>query len=296
MTWFKDNPFLTALLAVALIGTGATAFLASSAAARLATAETNLANNQRTLTALQKNKPFPNPCNVEKFQQVVDAYSTEVAALLDALAAKEPPLEPITPQAFQDNLRDAVDTLRATALSSGTILPEQFFYGFDAYQTRLPADAEAPRLNREFSIIRTITDAIVSSGAASIDTLERTPTQPADPDTPQPPYTIDPFTLSFTATSNKVRNAVNTIAGASEFLIIRSLSLRNTNPDPPAKSAEPTTPAAPVSSFPFDDAPLPGTLEIVLGKELVQATLAIEILDFPNPPTNDEAADQPAAD
>lgn len=284
MNWFKDNPVTATLLAIALIGTGATAYLASSAATRLADAESTLSTQQRTLTTLQKNKPFPSKDNVDALNQLVTAYSNEVATLLQDLAKKEPPLAPITPQAFQDNLRDAVDSIRTDATTKGITLPDQFFYGFDDYQTRLPADAEAPLLNREFSIIRTIADNLVTSGIASIDTLQRTPRTPLPADATPPPYHIDTFTLTFTAAAPKVRNAINSIASANEFLIIRSLSLRNTNPEPPPKSQPTPQPSA--SSF--DNLPLPGdtpTLQIVLGTELVQATLQIEILDFPQPDT-----------
>jgi len=300
MNWFKQNPVLTALLALAVLGTGVTGYLAMQAGARQTAAIESFNSQISTLRRLQAKQPFPDAANEAKVKQSVEAYQAAITSFKKELVSMEAPLEDIKPQDFQDNLRNAVDALRSAATQNGVALPEKFFFGFDDFQTQLPTDAQTPRLNREFFIIRQLIEQIVQLPIQRIDSLTRHAAPPApqdsDPAPPgQPPetsHTFDSFTLAFTASQDKFAAAFDKIPDSGAFVVVRSMTIENTNPIPPPR-AEPT-PAAAASIFPGDTTtPESAQLPIAFGREAVSATILFEIPDFPGTPEITAAATPP---
>jgi hypothetical protein len=293
MNWFKENPIFAAVLAFALLGTAVTGYLAMEAAGRHAAAIDDLNSKITTLRRLQAKKPFPDPANAAKVASAVKSYEAAIASFKKDLAAKEAPLEDIKPQDFQDALRNAVDALRAAAMKNGVALPEKFFYGFDDFQTQLPTDDQTPELNREFVVIRNLIDQLVALRIQSIDSLVRHAATPkkTSPDAADDPAesgpAFDSFTLAFTASQEKFAAAFDKIPEAGAFVVVRSMTLENTNPVPPPR-AEPTPSAA---IFPGDTAESEATLPVAFGREGVKATLLLEIPDFPDPPAPNETPD-----
>ncbi len=300
MNWFKENPVPAAILAFALLGTAATSYLALQASGRNSLAIDEFNTQIATLRRLEGKKPFPNPVNEQKVLAAVEQFGNATTAFIAGLGALEAPLDPsVTPEKFQDDLRNAVDALRAAASKNGVALPEEFFFGFDAFQTQLPTPQEAPFLYREFTVIRALVDKLVALPVQSIDSLVRHPktAENADADSDSKPTpdqektsaAFDSFTLGLTAPQEKFIAAFNQIPQAGAFLVLRSLSLENTNPVPPPR-AEPT-PAAPAALSPFDtaDSATREKLPVVFGREAVKASLLLEIPDFPGEST-------PAAD
>lgn len=292
MNWFKQNPIAVVLILVAVIGTGATSYLAVDAQTRRDEAQANLDSQRQKLKQFQNQKPFPTEGNLRAVQSSLKEYREEIAKYRTALAAMEEPLAPINPQEFQDDLRKAVDELRKKALEKSVTLPDNFFYGFDEYQATPPSQQEVGELNREFRIIRRLTDEIVDLKIGSIASLKRkeiqaaapTPTPAAKPGaTPAPKapaISSKTFTITFTAPQEKLLTAFNMIQDADEFLIIRSLTMDNTSPQPPSRT-QPTDSSALGSLTPGASASSPETIQAVLGRESVIASLTIEIIDFP---------------
>lgn len=292
MNWFKQNPIAVVLILVAVIGTGATSYLAVDAQTRRDEAQANLDSQRQKLKQFQNQKPFPTEGNLKAVQSSLKEYREEIAKYRTALAAMEEPLAPINPQEFQDDLRKAVDELRKKALEKSVTLPDNFFYGFDEYQATPPSQQEVGELNREFRIIRRLTDEIVDLKIGSIASLKRkeiqaatpTPTPAAKPGaTPAPKapaISSKTFTITFTAPQEKLLTAFNMIQDADEFLIIRSLTMDNTSPQPPSRT-QPTDSSALGSLTPGASASSPETIQAVLGRESVIASLTIEIIDFP---------------
>jgi hypothetical protein len=185
-------------------------------------------------------------------------------------------------------------------------LPDGFFLGFDTYKDSLPTDKAAPFLARQLLIISTVVKDLIgpnpeNPGIKSIDALVRTPLaeespappappaaanapKPAEP--PVPPLVKRPFLIGFTAEQGKFRMAFNNLLRSPQLLIVRSLSIKNSNPQGP-QIASATEPAAstPASLFAEgSEAPkAESTLNVILGKELVRVDLALEIVDFKVP-------------
>ena len=294
MNWFKKNLIASVLLVVAVIGTGTTSYLAVNATARRDAAQANLDAQLQKLKQFQNQKPFPTNQSLKAIKESLEEYRSELGKYRTALASMKSTLTPINPQEFQDDLRKAVDELRKTAIEKSVTLPDNFFYGFDEYQAAPPSQQEVGELNREFGIMRRIADELVSLKIGSIGSLKRQeivaqppatmPSKPAKPgattESKAPCISTKTFTITFTAPQEKLLTAFNMIQDADEFLLIRSLTLDNTSPQPPLRTQ-------PGEASIFPGLPVPGaseknadTIQAILGRESVSASLTIEIFDF----------------
>ncbi|MBE2203125.1 MAG: hypothetical protein IAE94_02120 [Chthoniobacterales bacterium] len=296
MNWFKDNPFLAGIFAVSLIAAGALGFLIfSSFTAYTASSEAYTAAVTK-LHALQNKVPFPNDANLKAVQAGLADYSAGIANLRAQLAKMEIPLdEKITPQQFQDGLRTAVNDIRVKAEANNVKLPPNFYFGFDQYQTQVPGEQAAPYLNRQFLVIQSIIVRLVDFKVASIEGVVRKPLPQESGAAPaaqkkaaaaEPVLSRYPFEISFAAEQAKFRVAFNSLLGADQFLIVRSVGIENSSPlAPPKKEGEPAGAAAvPPTSVggvaPGND---PASLQVILGRETLKISLHLEMLDFAEP-------------
>ena len=289
MNWFKENPAVVVIAAVAVLGTAIGVFFAMEAAGRNEQAVSDLNSAISNFRRLQGKQPFPDEANLKKVETSVGAYKKSIEDFVSALKKMEVPTEDITPQKFQDNLRIATDSLRK-ATANKTTLPENFFFGFDEYRTQLPSQAETKDLNREFLAIKNLVEAIVPLGISSIDTLVRNPAvkkpapdpkaAPAKPgETVAEPVPFHSFTLGITATQGAFISAFDKIPSSPGFLIVRSMTIENSNPTAPHKDAAGHPASPPPSDAKSADAK--EKLPMLFGAELVKATVVLEIPDFP---------------
>ena len=294
MNWFKENPVIAAIAAVALIGTITTTFLAMQGATTCEEAVASWNTQASNLCRLQSKQPYPSPTNFQSLNGTVNAYEAAIQAFVQKLNESEAPIdEKITPQIFQDNLRQAVNDLHNEAKKNQVSLPEKFFLGFEDYQTQLPTQDEVKKLHREFQVIKGLVDAIITLGIQSVDLLVRhpalNPPAPAvDPKAspkknepaPAEPIHFDSFSLGITAPQTSFIKAFDKIPDSPGFLVVRSMTIQNTNPEPPPKAA-PGQPAKPAPAGPAANAPSPEKLPMIFGSESVKATIIFEVPDFP---------------
>jgi hypothetical protein len=301
MNWFKENPVVLAIAATALVGTLVAGFFAMDAAVRQDEALASYTAAITNLRRLEGKQPFPNEANLKKIQASVEAYKKDITDFVASLNKIEIPVAEISPQKFQDDLRVAADNLRK-ATANKTTLPENFFFGFDAYRTQLPPQGEAKELNREFLAIKSLIEAIVPLGITSIDTLVRhagavpvTPDPKAAPPKPNEavakPLPFDSFTLGITAPQNSFISAFDKIPANPGFLVLRSMTIENTNPTAPLKAdtgkPQPAPARAPVTPGASEKLPT------IFGAESVKATLVFEILDFPEQKVEEKKTQPP---
>ena len=308
MNWLKKNPIALVLIVVAILGTGVTSYLAVDAMARRDEAQASLDSQLQKLKQFQNQKPFPTDVSLKAVKESLAEYRAELGKYRKALAAMEVPLESINPQEFQDGLRKAVDELKKNAIGKGVALPDDFFYGFDAYQTAPPSQQEVGDLDREFRVIRRITDSLVDLKIGSIGSLKRQENQPKAPSVPPAPpakpgaraespkaptISTKTFSITFTAPQEKLLTAFNIIQESPEFLLIRSLTLDNTSPQPPPRPQSGGASASPSIPVPGGSRKSSETIQAILGRESVTASLIVEILDFPD--WESEPSTQPKA-
>jgi hypothetical protein len=298
MNWFKENPALAILAAIALLGTGATSYVAMQGSTRYEQAVSDFNSQATTIRRLQAMQPYPDPANLQKVEESVKAYEDAVQGFQAELNKSEEPLVEITPQTFQDNLRQAVDEIQKRALEKKVALPEKFFFGFEDFQTQLPPLDQTKKLNREFVVIRKLVESIIPLGITSIDTLTRhdaagSKTKLADPKAPPgKAIPFDSFTLGIKAPQNSFVAAFDKIPESEAFLVVRSMTIENSNPTPPSKAQTDLPASSSVDLLPDLNAGESEKLPMVFGNELVKAEILFEIPDFPEQPN--PPAGQPA--
>jgi hypothetical protein len=242
-------------------------------------------------------------------KQSTTDLATALSALSAELAAKEEPLEQISPENFQDELRSAANKIAEKAAAKKATLPESFLLGFEEFQAQLPPPEQTPALHREFKVVNRLLHAILDLGIQKIDSLKRgtleKPAAQAEVSTPQPPAKIPqtaepaiappqvhPIQLAFTGEQDDVLKALDLIPAESQFLVIRSLILENTEQKPPSRISETQEDAAVATAEVLlpDESDTPHEsdtpkIDVVLGRELVKATVDLELLDFAEPTT-----------
>ncbi len=300
MRWLEDNPFLAGLTAVTIAGVGVMIFLLMQSLALYQQTSDEYIQAVQKLHGLQNRSPFPSQENFAKTKELAEQYKNELGLLRSQLAKMEMPLNPdVKPQQFQDDLRSTVNRTREKATAAGVTLPKDFYLGFDQYANSLPSERAAPALARQLAIVNRIVLGLIDFKVQSIDTLDRRLLPEEAPAAAaggqKKPEVLDRyfFDLAFTAEQAKFRVAFNSLLNPELFLLIRGLSIQNTNPLGPliaqpnkgfvassgasASSDFATTATTATTEAPDND------LNVILGKELVKVTMRIEILDFVEP-------------
>lgn len=301
MNWFKENPFLSGLLGVTLVAAGVLGYLLAQSWSAYAEASEAYGPAIEKLHKLQNKVPYPSEANRKAVADGLDDYKETITELRSKLAKMELPVdEKMKPQMFQDALRAAVNGIVEKAKANNVKLPEKFYLGFNQYLSEPPSPQATPQLHREMLVLEALVSRLVDYKIQSIDEIRRDPLPQEEAPAAQqgaaapnkrpaaqsaPVLLRYPIDLAFTAEQNKFRIAFNSLLGADQFVIPRSVTLRNTATEGPSrKSAE--APAAAGSASPFAAA-APGAgpnLQIILGRELIKANLRLEILDFIEPP------------
>ena len=308
MTWLKENRFLAALVAATIALGAAVVFLMTQSMAEYHEALDAYSIAVQKLHALQDRSPFPNVQNLEKNRALVEQYKAQLDTLRAQVQKMQTPAPAeVQPQKFQDDLRSAVSRVEEKARNAGVELPKGFYLAFSQYANSLPSEAAAPRLALQLRIIEKIVTSLIDFKVQSIDTLNRLPLpeesgivagglKPAEakqPDSQPKGFEALPFDLAFTAEQGKVRVAFNSLLDSDQFLIVRNLAMQNTARVGPPVSRESATgipPKAPAAAaVPAANTggaaaargvPSANELNVILGRELVKASLRVEIIDF----------------
>ena len=305
MNWIRENTFLATLTAVTMLGCGALIFLMIQAMTRFQASSEAYAQAVQKLHTLQNRSPFPSVENLEKSQLLKGQYAEELGILRTQLESMQMPGSPdVQPQKFQDDLRAAVNLITEKAAASGVELPKGFYLGFSQYANSLPNERAAPVLARQLSIINKIVTDLIDFRVRSIDSLDRLPLPEESSGAPPPkpesapqrgkeadasPVGIirQPFDLSFTSEQGKLRVAFNSLLNSDQFLLIRYLALENTaRVGPPVSRAVASSPGSRPDQVPaakMESVTPANTLNVILGRELIKASMRIEIIDFPRP-------------
>ena len=293
MKWIQENPFLAGLTAVTLAGVAALTFLLTQSLALYQQTSEQYVQAVQKLHGLQNRTPFPSQENFDKSKALAEQYKSELNGLREQLAKMELSLNPdIKPQQFQDDLRATVNQTTEKAAAAGVTLPKDFYLGFGQYANSLPSERAAPALARQLAVINKVVMGLIDLKVQSIDNLDRrllpeeAPPGAAGGQKKAEILERYPFDLTFTAEQAKFRVAFNSLVNSDQFLLIRGLSIQNSNPagplivqtDKTSSAAADLTPGSP--STPEGKA---NDLNVILGQELVKATLRIEILDFAEP-------------
>jgi len=294
MNWSKENPFLAGLVAAAVIAGAAISLMVFQSWTAYTAASDSYTAAVTALHQLQNKVPFPSEANLEVAQTAVSDYSNKITQFRSNLSKMELPLDrTINPQQFQDGLRAAVNALKDRATANNVKLPANFYLGFDTYQTQVPTDLAAPFLNRQLAVINALAVRLVDLKVQSIDSLVRQPIPQEAPGAatakaPDAGKVLEkfPVEVSFTSEQSKFRVAFNSLLGSEQFILIRAVGLQSSATQAPPRGGVDPAKSVP-NPFATGQAGSPDaktSLQVILGRELVQVTLRLEIFDFTEPP------------
>jgi len=291
--WFAGNKLAASLLAPLILGTLILGFLAYQAWDDYGTASADYTSKASQLVKLSQTKPFPSQDNLSKLEATINTEQSSLDALIKNLQKYQVPFFADIgkaklqdrPQRFQDALRNEVTRIKSLAASAGATLPPGFYLGLDEYENRLPSQEDVRILSKQLTILSwlgellaTHNDLILSEFSRS--TAETLPkkTSPALPVKGSTPYeNAFSMKLRFRCNQGSFREIVNAVSTAPYFLILDQLLIRNTSSEPPRRDTQPPTAASPLDgSTPIQRLP------IIVGRELLDISLNLRGLEFPD--------------
>ncbi|MEQ1860033.1 MAG: Amuc_1100 family pilus-like protein [Chthoniobacteraceae bacterium] len=279
----KENKVLTGFLIVTALGALVLGFMLFRAKSRFTEAYDDYTAKVGELQSLQGAKPYPDAANLKQIGELQMTHQMAIGELQKQLAAAELPVEPISPEKFQDNLRAAIKRVRTLAVQKNPEIkmPEKFSLGFELYESQPPkAEAAAP-LGRMLAAIEAAVsellntaptelvgdikrtplpeEGIVQKGAAQAPPPQSRPAAPGGrkPADEQPLVRRYPFDIAFVARETKVRNFINKlVANKQQFFIPATVTIANELLTGPSKGGQ-AAPAEPPPTPPPGDTPPP---------------------------------------
>jgi hypothetical protein len=284
--WLKCNPFLGALLSAAALVVLLGGYFVFSQASRLGEEQSAFEEKKMLLARLQGSKPFPNQAHVE----ATEKEATESQAMLDDIAKSfRVDAPPVGPQAFQDTLSKMVREISEAATAKGITLPEDFYLGFEAYETQPPPPEATAQLALQLRSIHAVAKTLIDSKVISLGPITRAPlpgegaqTEKKEEEVEEdnnkkrkkkeeaaPSFVLAPFDITFTADQPSFRLAFNRVLDVSPPIFVRLVAAANSQPLPPPKAAAEEPAAAP------DQAEEPAGIKPVLGRETLTVDLRL---------------------
>ncbi|MHA3773580.1 Amuc_1100 family pilus-like protein [Verrucomicrobiota bacterium sgz303538] len=315
MSWIKENKFLAGFAAATAVGAGALGFLTLQAKGRYDEATSTFEQESQELSTLQSAKPFPSADNVKKVEEQRKQHQQIMNELQQTVAKSQLPLEQISPQQFQDRLRQTVDNVVKRAAENKVTLPEKFSFGLERYLAEPPRPEAAPELGRQLKAMDLAVGIMIANRVSEIHDFKRdevpeerpghdsesAPTKGGKPAKAEKDLVKKlPFEVGFTSNQPSFLAVLNGIVSAKEqFFIPRVVTVKNekeqgpprvvqgaSGPTPqPSGPATPDQPATPTNpATPNPGAPQ-SAITYIVGEEKIDVTMRIDIVDFSNVPT-----------
>ncbi|MGF1656336.1 MAG: Amuc_1100 family pilus-like protein [Verrucomicrobiales bacterium] len=297
MNWFQENKALSAFLVIILLAAAALGYLVFQKYQSYATAADLYDTAEREYMRLVGLPLYPKIENLELLRQQQAEYKEAIAELQQALAQQNLATEAITAGQFQISLRQKAEEIVSMAAESGLSLPEDFFLGFSAYRDTPPAsDDVASALWHQLRVADLVLRVLIAEGVSELTLFEREPVLgergqvPGEAEAPLiSSYRIH---VAFVGEQSRQRRVVNSLVALDQLIILRSLVVENVEKTAPSREAPASAqPAAATINDIFAGAePAAASapeerqrLQLLVGQEPVQMTLALEILQVLDP-------------
>ena len=287
MNWIRRHFFFAAFFAtvtVLLVGLG---FLIVTAYDRYGAVSQRWVEVSNHLRALQNTEWFPSPSNLTHFKKLEKEYIREASGFANLLCARQLLLDPsMSPQVFQDRLRNHVSTTTAKAKAAKVTLPPNFYLGFDQYRSVLPPQNAAPELARELDVISGIISQLMESRIFNILEVHRFPMMEESDSSGQAFAFSDKvqrrvFDIRFVADQSRFRSAFNSILNFPQFLSIEALQVINSQPLAPRKEEDIDEKTRTQNHRVVTDSPpVEKTTRLIFGEEKLTVTARIAMLTF----------------
>jgi hypothetical protein len=306
MDWIKQNKFLAGFLAFLAVVGGAFGFLTYTAKGKYDQAVDAYQSKAQELKTLQNQQPYPSEANVKKMLDAQKAHQAAIDSLQKELAKAQIPLKPITPEKFQDNLRESVRRITALANDRGVVMPKEnkFYMGFDAYQSAPPKPEVTPLLERQLEAMEKAMTLLMESSITELKDIKRdplpdesgkagsppsAPAKTAKKDQKKPLVDRNEFQIEFVTPEGQLQKFVNSLVSSTEqFYVPKSIDVANQKDKGPSKveadagvGTPQTPPSVPGGPSATPGAPAPAApMKYVLGDEKLNVGARIEIVNF----------------
>lgn len=298
MNWIKQNPFITGLIGALVVLIGVFGFLLVQEQTSYADISDKFVSQSKEAARLQALKPYPDKSNLEKATAEKDVYKDKIENLQKQLIGYNLPLTPISVVDFVAKLRDYNAAVVEAAAARNVRLPaENFYMGFEKYQTSPPSEKATSRMFQQLEAINTVLRMLIQKSITELKTLKRDEIPEETGGTADSGLvTKTKFLIEFRADHEKVRDILNTLVKMDKpFLVIRNLRLlndvvdtiprvaatpANTVPDP---ATPPPSDAVAAAAMDSPNPPVPATatsITTLAGTERITVSLEIEILTF----------------
>jgi len=258
MDWAKENKFLSAFIAVFVIGIVVLGFLLISTYGSYKETRESYDNVASQVGALKGKEIFPNKGNLDTFTGQVAEYEGAVDELQVKLKKYQRPLAlGMTDRQLQGKLNQKVQDLKRLCINSGIELDEKFALGMGRYMQALPSTPAVAELDYILDGLVFMVEKLVGSGALEIGLIEREILQIESGVTPKKEEDgrdskrkkkdeepiIDvvkqyPFSITFKTTPVAFEKFINDIGNTGEgepYFNVRYLSIHNEKQEGPSK-------------------------------------------------------------
>jgi len=293
MSWFHENKFLAIYGGAVLVAAGALGYLTMTAGAKYDEAKTKFDEKSSQLTSLYGSKPYPKDDNVQLYEKRKQEVTKEITDLQTKLSAIKVKTEEISPNSFQDKLKESVVKATTKAGEMDAILPKDFYLGFNSYKDKPPfSNIAAATLYKELRAMELVMDLVFQVKGVEIKELTREELKeehqpdpkPGDKSKAEPKKLIRKaqFSIKFVTTQSHFISLVNGVSGNDKQLfVIRNVHVTNTAETSPPKVK--VGGAAQPAAGPNAPAPADTGLETVFGTEKLTVDLDIDITDVADP-------------
>lgn len=276
MNWFRENKLLAVFLGFVVVGSAALIYFLLQAVGHFNEVDDDYKTQVAQLNRLQTMVPYPNQQNLNKYKEQKTTLSAAITNLQQQLSKLQFPLEPMTPETFQDKLRTSVNAVSVRAGEVKANLPKEFALGFDRYLTETPNKEAAAALGRQLKSIEFIVNELLDSKVDAITAIARAPL-PEESGQKQPKSLVTkyPFEISIVADQGRFRKMLNDIVSTTkQFYIVRLIQIKNQKDKSPSKaSANPSAAATPAKEG-------NSRLSFIFGTEKLNVVLRFEMVDF----------------
>jgi hypothetical protein len=318
--WFLGNKLEGSLAIFFLISTLVLGCLVWVAWSDFDTASSEYITKSSELASLSRKKPFPDPANLSTLRDTLGRDQADLDKLDGELQRyhiqpfgnleKNKPQD--RPQQFQDALREEVTKIKTLATTTGSTLPPTFYLGLDEFENMPPLPEQALILAKQLTVLDWVAGSLLNHDGVVVAEFSRPVTEspvkkdgfpsntsnsPKKPGSSAPaqknipdttPYSsVGNANLVFSCSQTALREFVNTIASPSApyFVVIESLQLQNTAKEAPKKNAPTEATKQRVGK---EHAPL--RIPIIVGRENLNVSMKIHILEFPGPNASQSTA------
>lgn len=257
------------------------------------------------LVKMAKQNPPPSEANLALLAKAIDSEQSALNELLGTLrqysipafASLEKAKPQDAPQLLQDALRAQVTKLKALASASGSTLPSGFYLALEEYENRLPPSDDTLALAKQLTVFNWISEKLITHSGLILAEFSKAaplpPSQSPKADRKPLPAATAPKTelsyentaalkVSFRCDQGSFREILNSFSQSPYFLVIDSLQLQNTVTEPPKRDQSMQQTPQPGANAIQEGQAAVQRIPIVVGREQINASLRIRILEFPD--------------